>query len=331
VAVNGVVAVTGATGSIGPAVVHRLVADGWEVRAFARRPVPDGLLPDGVKVLLGELADENALRALFEGVSVVHHLAGRAHAPATPFDAAAFSRDNIDGIRTSVRAARAMNVPRFIYYSSISVYGTTEGGAAADERADIRPVGAYAESKAAAEQIVADTVGDTSIVLRLAAVYGPRLKGNYLRLFRAISRGLYVSVGPGLNRRTVVFVDDVASAAALVSRTTDARHRVFNVTDGHIHNLRDIVGAIALAVGKAPSGLQVPIGPARVAARLLDLAATLRSGSTTGTALLAKYLEDSAVRGDQIQHELGFRPAVDLIVGWRKVAEAVRRQAARSS
>jgi UDP-glucose 4-epimerase len=192
-------------------------------------------------------------------------------------------------------------------------------------------MGEYARSKAAGEQIVVDMFGEMSTVLRLAAVYGPRLKGNYFRLFRAISRGRYVSVGPGLNRRTVVFVDDVASAAALVSRTTHAQGRVFNVTDGNIYQLRDIVGAIAVAIGKAPPAVQVPIGLARVAAHVLDLAAAVRLGSTHGTALLAKYLEDSAVRGDRIQHELGFRPAFDLSLGWRKVAEAMPREASQES
>jgi UDP-glucose 4-epimerase len=217
-----------------------------------------------------------------------------------------------------------MKVSRFIYYSSTSVYGATQGHAPADEQSQIRPTGAYAESKAAGEEIVAGMFGDGATVLRLAAVYGPRVRGNYLRLFQAISRGRYVSVGPGLNRRTLVFVDDVASAAALVSRTNLARQRVFNVTDGQIHHLRDIVCAIALSVGRAPPTLQVPIGPAQIAARLLDLAAALRLGPTSGTALLVKYLEDSAVRGDQIQEKLGFQPSFDLTSGWRRVVESMR-------
>ena len=179
---NGVVAVTGATGSIGPAVVRRLVADGWEVRAFARRPAPEGVLPREVIFVRGEISDESALRRLLGGVTAVHHLAGRAHVPSTPSAAAAYSQVNIDGLRTTVSVARAMNVSRFVYYSSTSVYGATEGAAPADEQTQIRPTGAYAESKAAAEEIVVGTFGDRATVLRLAAVYGPRLKGNYLRI-----------------------------------------------------------------------------------------------------------------------------------------------------
>jgi nucleoside-diphosphate-sugar epimerase len=323
--------VTGATGTIGPAVVRRLVEDGWQVRAFARRPPPVGLLPRDVTFVQGDLSDEMALHALLGSALIVHHLAGLAHSPTTPAASAAYARANVDGVRMIASAARAHNVSRFIYYSSTSVYGSTADGPPADEETDLRPMGPYANSKAAAETIVREEFADRSTILRLAAVYGPRLKGNYLRLFRAILRGRYVAIGPGLNRRTVVFVDDVAAAAALVTRIDRTGAQLFNVTDGDIHQLRDIVGAIAAAVGKPSPGVQVPVGPVRVAARLLDLAAALRVSSTPGTALLAKYLEDSAVRGDRIKEELGFRPTFGLSLGWRKVAEAMTSPSVRSS
>jgi len=326
---KGTVAVTGATGTIGPAVVHQLVADGWEVRAFARHPPPIGLLPERVQFVQGDVSDEKALRVLLEGTHAVHHLAGHAHSPSTGASAAEYSRVNVDGARTVVNVAQGLQVPHFVYYSSTSVYGTTEGRPPADEDTPIHPVGAYATSKAAAEQIVLMTFGDQSTVLRLAAVYGPRVKGNYRRLLHAISHGRYVSIGPGLNRRTVVFVDDVASAAVLAARA-NAPRRVFNVSDGQIHQLREIVAAIGAAVGKTPPATHIPVAAARLAARLFDLAAALRL-TAPGTPQLAKYLEDSAVRADRIQHELGFRPAFDLTLGWRNVAEAMRREGAEYS
>jgi UDP-glucose 4-epimerase len=279
----------------------------------------------------GDLSDQLALDALLDGVRIVHHLAGLAHVPTTSAASESYARANVEGVRTIASAARAHNVSRFIYYSSTSVYGSTADGPPADEQTVLRPVGAYAHSKATAETIVREELADRSTILRLAAVYGPRLKGNYLRLFRAIVSGHYVSIGAGLNRRTVVFVDDVAAAAALVTRTGQTGSQLFNVTDGDIHQLRDIVGAIATAVGKSPPRVQMPIGPARFAGRVLDLAAALKLTSTPGTTLLAKYLEDSAVRGDRIKEELGFRPEFGLRLGWRKVAEAMTSPTARSS
>jgi nucleoside-diphosphate-sugar epimerase len=321
----GVVAVTGATGFLGPAVVHRLVADGWKVRALARRHPAAGLLPADVDFIQGDLSDGRSLRALLDGADAVHHLAGHAHGTMSSSAADAYRQVNVDGARTISSVARALGVPRFIYYSSTAVYGPTDGRSPVDEDAPINPIGAYANSKSDAEKIVLDTLGHGSTILRLAAVYGPRLKGNYRRLFDAIARGRYLSVGRALNRRTVVFVDDVGSAAGLVTRASDTSRRIFNVTDGEVHQLRAIVAAIAAAAGKAPPSMYLPTGVARVAARLLDVAAAANLSSTRGTSLLAKYLEDSAVRGKRLQDELGFRPAFDLDRGWRSVASALGR------
>jgi nucleoside-diphosphate-sugar epimerase len=325
VASLGLVAVTGATGFLGPAVVHRLVTDGWKVRALARRRPPPGLLPAEVDFIQGELSNETSLRALLDGADVVHHLAGHAHGTTAPSAADAYRQVNVDGARTTSSVARALGVPRFIYYSSTAVYGPTDGRSPVDEDTPINPIGAYANSKADAEKIILDTLGHRSTILRLAAVYGPHLKGNYRRLFDAIARGRYLPVGRALNRRTVVFVDDVGSAAGIVTRTSDTRTRIFNVTDGQVHQLRTIVAAIAAAVGKTPPSAYLPIGAAKVVARLLDVAAAARLSSTRGTSLLAKYLEDSAVLGERLKNEVGFRPAFDLDLGWRCVASALGR------
>jgi nucleoside-diphosphate-sugar epimerase len=325
VATLGVVAVTGATGFLGPAVVHRLIADGWKVRALARRHPSPGLLPAEVDFIQGDLTDQESLRALLDGADVVHHLAGQAHLTVAPSAADAYREVNVLGARTTSSVARALSVPRFIYYSSTAVYGPTDGRSPVDEHTPVNPIGAYANSKADAEKVILDTLGHSATILRLAAVYGPRLKGNYRRLFDAIARGRYLSVGRALNRRTVVFVDDVASAAGIVTRASDTRTHIFNVTDGEVHQLRAIVAAIAAAVGRTPPRVYLPIGAAEVAARLLDVAAAARLSSTRGTSLLAKYLEDSAVLGGKLQKELGFRPAFDLEHGWRCVASALGR------
>jgi nucleoside-diphosphate-sugar epimerase len=97
-------------------------------------------------------------------------------------------------------------------------------------------------------------------VLRLGAVYGSRIKGNYERLTRALAGNLglgnlgtrsrsfdklrmsglfghvpklpFIPIGNGLNRRTLVYDKDVGRAAALAVSHPAAAGRVFNVTDG---------------------------------------------------------------------------------------------------
>ena len=74
-------------------------------------------------------------------------------------------------------------------------------------------------------------------MLRLGAVYGSRIKGNYERLLRALARNRFIPIGNGLNRRTLVYDKDVGRAAVLAVSHPAAAGRVFNVTDGEFHTL----------------------------------------------------------------------------------------------
>lgn len=83
-------------------------------------------------------------------------------------------------------------------------------------KAPPQPDTLYGATKLAAEALVLaaqrhDGVA-LGVVLRLAAVYGARVKGNYQRLLDAVARGCFVPLGHGGNRRTLVYDRDVAAA-----------------------------------------------------------------------------------------------------------------------
>lgn len=314
-----IAAVTGATGFIGPAVIGALLGDGCAVRALSRREMPSHV-PAGLTIVLGDIGEESRLRSLFSGADVVHHLAGLAH---TSRRGADFAGVNVGGTRNVVRAASAAGVRHVVFYSTIAVYGATAGGDALDEESPLRPDTDYARSKAEAERAVRDSLGDGATILRLAAVYGPGLKGNYLRLTRAILGGRYLGIGPGTNRRTLVFLEDVGLAARLVTRAGPGTERVYNVTDGAVHPVRDIVATIARCAGKEPPRGFLPVPMARIGARLLEPLRVVGLPASP-SALVEKYLEDVAVLGERIQAELGFQPRVDLREGWCRVVAALR-------
>ncbi|MHB0877598.1 MAG: NAD-dependent epimerase/dehydratase family protein [Anaerolineae bacterium] len=319
--------VTGATGAIGPSLVRELCARGYRVRALVRtRPAP-GLLPESVEVVTGGL-EASALAQAVEGVDVVFHLAALLHI--TNPDAATIARYqevNVGGTEAVLRAAVARGVSRVVYFSTIAVYGSTDGRVV-DESTPPDPDTPYASSKLAAERLVlAARRGDAQplgSVLRLAAVYGPRLKGNYDRLVRALSRGRFIPVGDGRNRRTLVHVDDVIRAAVLAAEHQGAAGRAFNVTDGTFHTMDEITGAICYALDCRPPRLSLPEAPCRLAAgvvedasRLLGISAPVRRST------IEKYVEDVAVKGDLVQAILGFHPAVDLAHGWQSTIAAL--------
>lgn len=323
--------VTGAGGAVGPELVRHLVDAGLAVRALTRCCPPPGTFPKGVELLSGDVADREFLRRALEGTGTVFHLAARVPRGGGGQEARAeYWRVNVDGTQSLVEACFAAGVRRLVYFSSIAVYGSTHGRSA-DEGSPLHPEGLYAETKRAAEEIVLTATGSSShppegVVLRLAAIYGPRMKGNYLRLVRALSRRRFFPVGDGSNRRTVVFVQDAVRAALLAAQHPNAPGRIFNVSDGSIHTLRDLLEAICAALGRKPPRLYLPARPVRWLASAVDGLTSLVGCSFNLVGMVDKFVEDVAVRAERIQTELAFRPSVGLQEGWRKTIGAWKVQ-----
>ncbi len=163
-------------------------------------------------------------------------------------------------------------------------------------------------------------------VLRLGAVYGSRIKGDYGRLTRALARHRFIPIGSGLNRRTLVYDKDVGRAAALSVTHPAAAGRVFNVTDGEFHTLNEIIESICSALGRKPPRLSLPVGPTRALVGLIEKGShAIGLNPPVTQEMINKYTEDIAVDGSLIQKELGFVPQYDLSTGWREVVQEMRR------
>lgn len=328
------VLVTGATGALGPAVVAALTAAGAEVHALVRRNV---VVPGATATHPGELTDGASLAAAVEGMYGVVHLAALLHITDPPAELEVqYRRVNDDGTARLVDASLRAGVARFVYASTIAVYGPTSPGAAPwNEAATCHPDSAYARTKLAGEAHVrAARGGDgrpVGVVLRLGAVYGADVKGNYRRLLDALSRGRYVHVGPGRNRRSLVHEADVAAAITLALSHTAAAGQTFNVTDGQLHEMREIVAAMCAAVGKRVPRVRIPVPIARTMVGTMELVArTAHRRAPMTAATLDKLLEDVAVSGDRIAMALGFTPQFDLESGWREVVSRMQHATALS-
>jgi UDP-glucose 4-epimerase len=163
-------------------------------------------------------------------------------------------------------------------------------------------------------------------VLRLAAVYGSRVKGNYRQLLTALERGWFFPIGRGRNRRTVIYDKDVATAAVLTLQHPAAAGRLYNVSDGQYHRLEEIIEAICRALGRIPPRLSLPAAPVRFAVGLFeDALKMIGLKPPVSRATIDKYLEDVAVDGRLIQKELGFTPGFDLTAGWEDAVREMRR------
>lgn len=314
--------VTGATGALGPTLLGLLRAKGCRVRVLLQPGDPSRPPSGEIETVEGDITDRRVLEAAAASADYVFHLAAKLHINNPPPQMQAeYERINVQGTQALVEAAQNARVRRLVFFSTISVYGPSAPGELHTERSALRPQTRYAETKARAEQCVLaiarpDDGLPLGAVLRLAAVYGARVKGNYARLWQAVQRGRFLPLGAGRNRRTLVYDKDVAQAAWLAATHPDAAGRAYNVTDGAIHTLAEILTAMRAALGKGPYRVHVPLWPVRAAAQGVAAASHWIGRPYPAAALLDKYLEDVAVDGRAIQTDLGFTPAYDLAAGW---------------
>lgn len=326
---NSKILVTGATGAVGPRVVTALIDAGYQVRTLSLDSPPLGIWPKGVESLKGDVTDPNAVQSAMMGVDTVIHMAALLHIvnPSTELKDK-YEKVNVGGTATVTQIAIKENVKRILYFSTIAVYGES-GGQILDERTTPKPNTFYENTKLAAEKIILDAKRSDGqplgTVLRMGAVYGSRIKGNYRQLLKALAKGRFIPIGRGQNRRTLIYDRDVARAAVLAAEHPAAAGKIFNVTDGQFHTLNEIIAVMCRTLGRRCPRISVPVAPVQFAVGVLeDSARLLGRKFPIGRATIDKYTEDIAVDGSLIQKELGFVPQYDLRAGWEETIREMR-------
>ncbi|AOL24324.1 Nucleoside-diphosphate-sugar epimerase [Erythrobacter litoralis] len=219
-------ALTGATGFVGSAVLDEALAKGRSVRALTRREQGPRA---GVEWIAGTLSDPEALAGLCEGADAVIHVAGLTNTP----DPAEFEAANAVGTSTMIGAAKRAGARRFVFVSSLS--------------AREPKLSAYGASKARAEALVEASGLDWTIV-RPPAVYGPR-DADMFELFRSAKLGV-VPLPPG-GATSIIHVADLACLLVALAGDKGAK-AIYEPDDGREGGWahKELAQAIGRAVGR---------------------------------------------------------------------------------
>jgi UDP-glucose 4-epimerase len=239
------VLVTGGAGFIGSAVTAALLAAGHRVTVYDYAPAAgwDRVPPEvaaQVTYVQGDVRDMRELRQVLrdQTIQVVSHQAGQLDIPLSAQLPAHDLDQNTVGTLVVLRACRDAGVRRVIVASSACVYGD-QRLAALTESIVPQPVWEYGVSKLAAEgyaRIARERDGLNVACLRYGTVYGPwEWYGRALTVFvkRALRGEPPVIFGQGLERRDLVYVDDVAALnVQLVESERPFPGPVYNVGTG---------------------------------------------------------------------------------------------------
>lgn len=313
------VLVTGAAGFVGQHVVAHLAAQGHRVVAATRTGVD--VLPGAERVIgVGTIDDKTDWRAALTACEAVVHLAARAHRgeATTPAAVQAFYATNVLGSQRLAEAALAADVRRMVFLSSCKVYGEqalrdADGNLLPfDRHSPLRPTGPYGDTKLAAENRLTTLYTEAKAaltILRPPLIYGSGNKANLLALMRAIARGWPLPLGGIANRRSLLFVGNLAEAIGLALSCDAACARVYPLSDVDLAT-PDLVRALATGMGRRARLLPVPTPYLRLAGRAL------------GKASAVARLTDSLLVGSaEIRAELGWQPQTSLTAAMRLTGE----------
>ncbi len=299
--------VTGAAGFVGRALVRRLAAEHRALRA-AVRSASTGLPAEVAQVAVGEIGPDTDWTRAVDGADAVVHLAARVHMTGEAGrDLPLFRAVNAAGSEMLARAARSAGVRRFVLLSTTTVYGDRSPGRPFDESSPPVPASAYGRSKLEAEQLVAQALAGSAtelVVLRPPLVYGPGVKGNFVRLLQLVRSGLPLPLASVRNRRSLVFVDNLVDAIVRALEHPAAAGRTYVVSDGEDVSTPELIARIAAALGRPPRLFAFPPALLRFAGTLLG------RGDEIG-----RLLDDMAVDGSRIRRELGWTPPFSVDEG----------------
>jgi UDP-glucuronate 4-epimerase len=307
--------VTGAAGFIGSHLTERLLGDGVEVRAVDRlsdyydvelKRANLAVLESqsGFTFTEGDL-NELDLAALLDGVDVVFHLAAQPGVRASwgrEFEI--YLSDNLLATQRLLEASRELELRRFVFASSSSIYGDAERFPT-KETDKPAPVSPYGVTKLAAEHLARQYFrgfGVPTVALRYFTIFGPRQRPDmaFNRFIRAGLDDEAIAVfGDGLQERDFTYVSDAVEATVAAGDRGEPGG-AYNVAGGNAATVAQVIETLGHLLG---GELAIDYQPAVIGdAR--------KTGADTGRA----------------REDLGYSPAVPLEEGLRRQVEAERER-----
>lgn len=321
--------ITGGTGFIGSRLALRCLGQGDDVRVLGQENTAaeeenrDRIAEAGAEIVLGSVEDVDMVREAVHGCDAIVHLAAAQHEMDVPDRH--FYDVNVEGTMVVLEAAAVSGVKRFVHGSTIGVYGWAEG--VLDENAPCRPDNIYGVTKKEAEDRVLAARSRLPVVaLRIPEVYGPGDR-RLLKLFRAVHRGVFFMIGRGSNDHEPIYIDDLSDGILAAVRSPAAVGELFQLAGKERVTTREMVEAIASALGTSAPRLTLPLPLFAGVATALELGLRpLGIQPPLHRRRLDFFRKSFRLDDSKSRETLGLAPAVGFAEGARRTAEWYHEQ-----
>lgn len=261
-----IVLVTGGAGFIGSHVVDRLISKKYKVIVFDNLSSGQKrYINPNAKFIRGDVRKTADLEKIFSKykIDVVMHIAGQPSIVTSFSDPKLDFETNFTGTMNVVLSCLKHRVKRFLYASSMTVYGNQKK-LPISENAPCVPINYYGIAKCAAERFVHTTSDRIDLEtpfnvtsFRMFNVYGPRqsLTNPYqgvLAIFIGnVLRGEPITIyGDGKHARDFVYIDDVAKVWVDAINNKRSFGKVFNIGSGKMIDINSLAKFVISTCGK---------------------------------------------------------------------------------
>ena len=313
--------VTGATGLVGSHVVQRARELGIPTRALVRESSDKQLLGEwNVDLVYGDMTDRESHAGAAEGVTALVHCAAMV---GDWGPVAEYRRVNVEGTVSLLQAVEANGcLKRVIHISSLGVYEARDHhGTDESEPLSLRGIDGYTLTKSESEQLVRSRIEQHNLpatILRPGFIYGPRDRNVLPRIIERLRVGGFKFLGTGQTLLNNTYVGNLVDAVFLALERDELTGEVFNITDGSLVTKRYFIATIASLAGYPVPEKHVPLGVARVLAKIME--STWRLLGKESAPLLnnarIKFLGlnlDFSI--EKARRQLSYEPRVDFETG----------------
>ncbi len=305
--------ITGADGRLGSRMAAHFLGKKLKIRLMCRKgPVKI----KNVHSAVADLFDMDSLLNACKGVDTVIHLAGTLDYTLPQKE---MIRINGDGTKNMLEAASLAGVSKFVYASSVAVYGDQKKFPITEDF-KLNPKEPYGTSKMMAEDYIKKSGMDYTI-LRPTAVYGNGFDIGLKTIFKLIETGKMRIIGDGKNKIHFVHAEDCLRAFYLAA-TKKAFNDSFNIAGPEVITQGNLMALLANNLGVEPPKKHISKNLTSLAANaayhlLRHSAKSKKLGAYLRMCRWVLFFFDTDYDISKARRVLGYRPVINYQRGLR--------------
>lgn len=312
------IAITGATGFLGRALIEDLQNSHDNITAIVRNLKPN--FNSNVNIVVSGNIDGNTDWAdKLEGMDIIIHTAARVHVlnettddPLTEFRAV-----NTKGTMELAKAASLSGVKRFIFISSIKVHGEINDNLEPFvENQHLEPIDPYGVSKLEAEnQLVefGNKSGMEIVIIRPPLIYGPGVKANFKSMIHWVNKRVPLPFAKVETKRSLVSLDNIIDFIKCCISHPKAVGEQFLISDQNDLTLPQLLTILGEESNNKARLIPIPV-----------FILNFLSQSIGRKDLAVKLLGNLQVNSSKASELLGWSPVLSVREGLKKTVVDVR-------